>query len=104
MDRHDMYYRTDGKPLTRFQKVESLLHQISNLNKVGAAAMESDLKIPHLDKAHDTLHEVIHRLASEALEHLEKLEQVEASNTLKAIHSTIFVLAHKMAHRWQIFT
>ncbi|MEP3345199.1 MAG: hypothetical protein ABJN34_10140 [Litoreibacter sp.] len=40
--------------------------------------MESDLKIPNLDKAHDTLHEIIHRLASEALEHLEKFEKMDS--------------------------
>lgn len=75
MAKNDMYYRPDRKPMSAFTQVETILHQICNLNKVGSAELETSLDIPHLDRAQDTLHEIIHRLASDALLHLDDAER-----------------------------
>jgi len=67
MSRDEMYYRPDDKPMPDYDLAIRRLHQISRLAKIGVAATESALNIPHLDAAQDQLHEVIYRLATETL-------------------------------------
>ena len=67
MDCHDMYHRNDAKPEMDLQTAVNRLQQICHLAKIGSASTESLMDIPDLNRAQDSLHEVIYRLASEAL-------------------------------------